>query len=109
MGLKTNNYEVKKLGITLPRAYALIKNLRIDGESAVADFVVQVTRENSIKLQPIETAKVHFKVDRNENPYVTAYRVAKSSKEVQEFNPETNKMETVVKHEPFYGWEDDIV
>lgn len=109
MGLKTTNYDVKKLGITLPKAYAVVKNLRIDGESAVADFSIQATRENSFKLQPIETARVYFKVDRNENPYVTAYRVAKGSKEVQEFKPETGKMETVVKHEPFHGWEDDIV
>ena len=30
MGLKTTNYEVKKLGITLPVAYAIIKKKTIE-------------------------------------------------------------------------------
>lgn len=109
MGLKTTNYEVKKLGITLPVAYAIIKNLRINGNEGTAEFAVQSTRDTATSLSPIETVKVNFIVNRNENPFVTAYEKAKSQKEVTQWNEETHKIETVLVGEPFYGWEDDIV
>lgn len=109
MGLKTTNYTVKKLGITLPKAYAIIKNLRIDGKSAVAEFAVQITRDNSMFMQPIETAKIYFEVDRNESPYITAYRKAKESREVLAPNPLTGKLENTIEYGIFHGWEDDIV
>lgn len=108
MGFKTKNFEVKKLGIVLPEAYAIISHLAVSGTSGYAEFAIQSSRDNSLKLQPIETVRIDFKVDRNESPYVTAYRKAKSQKEVKRFNQETKEMETVLVGEPFYGWEDDI-
>ena len=109
MGLKTTNYEVKKLGIVLPQAYAIIKNLRIDGNNGTAEFAVQSTRDTATSLSPIETVKVSFEVNRNENPYITAYEKAKSQREERQWNEETHKIETVLVGEHFYGWEDDIV
>lgn len=109
MGFKTNNYEVKKLGITLPEAYAIIKSLTVEGESGFAEFAIQSTRDNSLKMRPVETIRVDFKVNRNESPYITAYRQAKSQKEVRKFNSATRLQETVLVNEPFYDWYDDIV
>ena len=108
MGFKTNNYEVKKLGIVLPEAYAIISRLTVSGNSGFAEFAIQSTRDNSLKLQPIETVRVDFKVDRNESPYITAYRQAKAQKEGVRYNYETHKEEKVLINEPFYGWSDDI-
>ena len=109
MGLKTTNYEVKELGITLPVAYAYIRKLHIDGSNGVAEFVVQSTRETAQALYPIKTIKVDFTVNRNENPYITAYQKAKGQREILQLNEEANKMEKVLVGEVFYGWEDDIV
>jgi hypothetical protein len=107
MGFKTTNYTIQKTMITLPEAYALIKNIRIDGKSGVAEFAIQSSRNNSMFLQPVDVVKVFFEVDRNESPYITAYRKAKESKEVFIPNPETGKLEPVIEHGFFYNWEDD--
>jgi hypothetical protein len=108
MGLKTTNYEIKKLGVTLPNAYAMVKKLMIDGTSGYAEFVIQSTRDKSVNLSPIDTVRVDFVVDRNESPYVTAYRVAKGQKIVKQLNRETHEYEDTVVNMPFHGWEDDI-
>jgi hypothetical protein len=108
MGFKKTNYEVKKLGITLPEAYANIRNLKIDGENGYAEIVVQSTREATGKLAPLETVRVDFKVNSNENPFVTAYNTAKGQKTVKMFNTETHQVEDKVVNMPFYDWTDDI-
>lgn len=109
MGLKTTNYEVKKLGITLPIAYAKIENLVIRGKYARADFVIQTDRNATESKAPIERVSVEFALNRNESPFVTAYNTAKMSYEDNAINEETGKVEKVVKYNPFYGWVDDIV
>ena len=109
MGFKTTNYTTRKTMITLPEAYAMIRNIRIDGKSGVADFAIQSSRDNSMFLQPVEVVKIFFEVDRNESPYVTAYRKAKESKEVLAPNIETGKLEPTIEHGFFYEWEDDIL
>ena len=109
MGFKKANYEVKKLGIVLPEAYAIIRKMQIDGEHGYAEIVVQSTREATEKLTPIETVRVDFKVNRNENPFVTAYNAAKAQKTVKMFNTETHQVEDKVVNMPFYDWTDDIV
>ena len=109
MGLKTNNYEVKKLGITLPEAYAIISHLTVSGDSGYAEFAIQSTRDNSLKLQPIEIVRVDFKVDRNESPYITAYRQAKAQREINRFNQDTEQMEPVFIPGFFSNWDNDIV
>ena len=114
MGLKTKNYEVKKLGITLPEAYAIVKDLTVRGKSGYAVIAVQSSRENAEKvvdgtMSALEEHRIDFTVNRDENDRATAYAKAKSQKEVTQFNEETMKLETVTVNEPFYGWEDDIV
>ena len=109
MGFKKANYEVKKLGITLPEAYAIIRNLKIDGENGYAEIVVQSTREATGKLAPLEIVRVDFKVNRNENPFITAYNTAKAQKTVKMFNTETHALEDKVVNMPFYDWDDDIL
>ena len=108
MGLKINNYKVKNRGITLPEAYAIINRLTVSGNSGYAEFYIQSSRDNSLKLQPIDTVRVDFKVNRNESPYITAYRQAKAQKEIRKYNAEKKEFETVIENAPFYGWEDDI-
>ena len=41
MGLQTTNYEVKKLGITLDTAYAIVSKLSVDGTHGQAEFHIQ--------------------------------------------------------------------
>ena len=108
MGLKKSNYEIKELGMTLPEAYALVKDLEIRGTQAVAKIVVQQSRNFAMSKSPIASATVRFAVNRNENPYETAYKVAKGTRIEQRFNEETGKYENVEIPMPFYGWEDDI-
>ena len=102
MGFKKKNHTVPEIGITLPEAYAAIKNIYIEGERGNAEFVVQANRDNVFSLEPIERVYVPFTVNRNENPYKTAYNAAKGTKTVSVRGKE------YVEHMPFYGWEDDV-
>ena len=79
MGLKTFNYEVKKLGITVPTAYAIIRNMEIHGSKGKAEFIIQSTRETTKTKEPLERFYLDFCVNRNENPYITAYNTAKGT------------------------------
>ena len=109
MGLKKQNYEIKELGMTLPEAYAMVKDLEIRGTQAVAKIVVQQSRDFAMSKSPIASATVRFAVNRNENPYETAYKVAKGTRIEQRFNEETHKYEDIEIPMPFFGWEDDIL
>ena len=109
MGLVKNNHEVKGLGITLPTAYAYLKNLKIDGETAIAEFYIQASRENAKNLEPLEKKTLRFKVDRNKNPYETAYIESKKQVEKEQPNSVTGEVEKVLIDGIFTGWVDDIV
>ena len=110
MGLKTTNYEVKKLGIVIPTAYAIIKDLHIKGEYARADFIIQSNRTSTADKEPLEVVKVEFGLNRNESPFITAYKTAKGQHYENKYNEKTNKVErVVVNNSVLYGWEDDIV
>lgn len=109
MGLKTTNYEVKKLGIALPNAYAIITDLRLDRKKGYATFAIQATRDNAENLNPIDTVKVTFDVNLNENPFITAYREAASQRIVEMYDPHTGNMVEQLVNMPFYGWTNDIV
>ena len=114
MGLKTTNYEVKSMGITLPEAYAIVKDLTTKGNSGFAIIAVQSSRENANKvvkgeMKALEEVRIDFNVTRETNDRITAYEKAKSQKIVRQWNEETRTMEDVVVSMPFYGWEDDIV
>ena len=113
MGLKTKNYVAKKLGMTLPEAYAIVKDLTVKGTSGYAIIAVQTSRENADKvikgeLNALEEVRVDFIVNRDDNDRATAYVAAKSQKTNKRWNPETKQMEDVTVNMPFYGWKDDI-
>ncbi len=105
MGLKISNYKVQCMGVTLPTAYAVIRNITVNGENGVAAFAIHQSRELAIDttIRPYHMENIHFKVDRNVNDRVTAYRVATA--------PYTEKegKEEVTKYPFFYGWENDII
>lgn len=110
MGLKTTNYEVHNLGITLPEAYAKIREMRLRKDNVVdVTFVVQTTRENTERLAPIETRSIHFTWDRKSDLAETAYAEAKKREEYKSRDPQTGKEVTLYNDAPFYGWTDDIV
>lgn len=109
MGLKKTNYEIKELGITLPEAYAMVKDLEIKGTEAVAKIAVQQSRDFAMSKTPIASATVRFTVNRNENPYETAYKIAKGTTTARRYNPKTKLVELAEVPMPFNGWEDDIV
>ena len=108
MGLKTNNYYVKDLGIIVPQAYAIIENIVIKGRYARADFIVQSDRTATSNKKPLERVSVEFTLNRNQNPFVTAYNTAKSQYEKNHINEETGEPEKLMVNQPFYGWVDDI-
>lgn len=117
MGLKTFNYEVKKLGITVPTAYAIIRNMEIHGSKGKAEFIIQSTRETTKTKEPLERFYLDFCVNRNENPYITAYNTAKGTVPklvIEEIIDETTgkpKHKKVEKQVPniLHGWIDDII
>ena len=105
MGLKTKNYVVKKTDTPLAEAYAIIKNLEIYGNYARADFAIQASREKAQEIEPHEIIPVEFPLDRNENPFVTAYKTATKEITVKD---ENGNVVQIVKM-PFFGWDNDIV
>ena len=90
MGLKTTNYEVKELGITVPTAYAQITSITSDREgNAYAQFVVQQSRDDIEVKDDIERLSVSYMINKSKPLYEQLYDVAKKT--------------------IFDGWEDDIV
>ena len=113
MGLKKQNYESKALEIVIPQAYAIIKTIQVEGDSGVATFHIQTSRNAADKKTPIEKIDVPFEVNRNENPFITAYRAAKAEKTIERytFDKEQGKPVKipVTVRAAFFGWDDDIV
>jgi hypothetical protein len=114
MGLKTTNYEIKKLGITLPNAYAMVKDLVVQGKTGYANIIVQSSRENAYKvldgrMQALEEVRVDFTVSRDTNDRATAYAEAKKETIEKRYNMQYKMFEHIPVQMPFFGWEDDIV
>lgn len=111
MGLKTINYKIEELGITLPEAYAIVRDLYITENKCTAVFSIQnAPRDKALNLKPIEVKRISFEIeDRNENPYKTAYKKAKEMKYTYTYNSEKGEEISIENPMPFYGWEDDIV
>ena len=109
MGLKTTNYTIKKLGIQLQTAYAILKKIKITNNRGEATFAIQVSRDNAENLEPIETVSTVFEFKRNENPVETAYNTVKGEKYEECLNEETGEFETMKVKQALYGWVDDIV
>lgn len=109
MGLKNTNYVSEKNGLRVANAYALIKNLRIEGEYGEAIFAIHYSREEAMNKPSLETVAIRFKVDRNESPYITAYKKATEKYVTKEIDPETGEEKEVVTGMPFKDWQDDLV
>ena len=111
MGLKTNNYVSKRIGITLPVAYAVLRTLEIDATDRVrATFTIQTDRENAKKYAPIDKVEINFTWDRKTDPAKMAYETAKTEIHEVYMWDGTKKEETkVTEYGTLYGWEDDIV
>ena len=90
MVLKTTNYEVKDLGITVPTAYAQVTSLFIDKASnAYADFSIQQNRDDIATKEAFTKESISCTIDKTQPIYTQVYNNAK---------------ETIFK-----DWEDDIV
>lgn len=89
MGLKKKNYFVESLGLTLPDAYAQIREVYLKGESCTAVFYIQKDRESVASFASLEKIHLNLKIDRNKNLLEQAYDRAKKTL--------------------FKGWEDDLV
>jgi hypothetical protein len=89
MGLKKKNYEVEKIGITLPLAYAQVREISIYENECNATIFVHKDRESIEKFAPIETKTLCFKFDRSKNLLGQIYENAK-----EKF---------------FHDWQDDII
>lgn len=110
MGLKTKNYVSKTTGITLPTAYAKIKDLVLNGNNGRAIFAIHSTREAMDKFAPVDKVEVHFAWDRKKDIAETAYEAAKKeTRTVEEYNPETGEVVTKTEYGTLYGWDNDIV
>lgn len=108
MGLKTTNYEIKELGITLPEAYAVLSKIRSHGPHYVAEFSVQTSREAALSKRPICVRTIVFDADRKDNLFEMAYKAAKEQRIKKDYNATTFEIEDKVVNMPFYGWENDI-
>lgn len=115
MGKYTTNYSVPNMDHTLETAYAVIRDLTIRGSRGTAVIAIQKTRELALKGAPFQTIKFEFDIDRNESPYITAYKKASEGttyKETYFENPDEDILPIEVevkKGGPLYGWEDDII
>lgn len=112
MGLKTTNFEAKKMGEILPEAYAIIRSTVVNSNGqGVATIGVHRTRElaSNPNITPYHEEKIYFTVNRNVNDRETVYKKATTPYMTKEFNPETNMVEDKEVKPFFYGWENDII
>ncbi len=109
MGLKTTNYVSKSTGITLPTAYAKIKDLVLNGNKGRAIFAIQANRENIDKFAPVDKVEVNFTWDRKSDIAKTAYETAKAETRTVEKYNEKGEPYTEVEYGTLYGWQDDII
>lgn len=112
MGLKKENYYSKKYNWTFPSAYALIRDLSIKDDKAHAVFEIQENRDEFFKKEPLGIVNFYFEVNRNESPYITAYKKVKETKQTYIKRINKDNTEEIIKTNyikmPFADWEDDI-
>ena len=111
MGLTKSNYYSKSTGITLPIAYAVLKDLVLNGTKARAIFVIQSSRNATQNFVPIDKTEVNFEWDRKSNLAEMAYEKAKTQNfEIQEgWDEEKHEPITKIEYGLLYGWNNDIV
>ena len=110
MGLKQENYELKKVGITIPEAYAVLRNLIIESDNRVrAIFAIQQSREMTSTHDPLKKVEVHFVWDRKTDPAKMAYKEAKKQMITRAVKNENGEWVEQEFPGELNGWEDDIV
>ena len=79
MGLKSTNYISKSMGIVLPNAYAILKNLVLENDNEVrAIFSIQANREYAKQYKALDTVEIKFIWDRLSDLSKMAYQAAKT-------------------------------
>ena len=112
MGLKTENYHIKKFDLVLPSAYAKLRTLVLNSNGTVsATFSVQQSRAHCEQFEPIDIVKVDTKTvwDRTIPLEKFAYETAKNEMRTVEVYDENRKSEVKTEYGTLYGWQDDIV
>ena len=90
MGFIKTNYDIEKLGITLPEAYAQINRVSVNIDGSVsAIFSIQQKREDINNKRDIDTVHYRCKIDKDLPLHKQVYEKAKA--------------------DIFSEWEDDIV
>lgn len=111
MGLKTTNYFVKNLGISLPNAYAKIRTLVLENDGTVrATFGIQQSRELLDSYSPIEIVSVQTKNvwDRKTPLEKVAYEAVKQ--ETYKSKDEYSEIEIEkTDFNALFGWDNDIL
>lgn len=110
MGLIKNNYFSKSTGLTLPTAYAIIKDLVLNGNNGRAIFVIQSSRNATQNYKPIDKVEIPFVWDRKTDIAKVAYETAKTQiiKE-QVFDELSEHYQEVERPGVLYGWTNDFV
>lgn len=113
MGLKKQNYESKKLGITLPEAYAYITDFKLKESGGKtygrAIFAIQTSREACVSKAPIEEVVLEsIELDRSKNVLAQAYEKMKEGSTYEVEDPITHEKQVISSGMPFYKWHDDL-
>lgn len=110
MGLKTNNYQSKSLGVLLPSAYAKLTMLNVYSDDTVrAIFTIQQTREAIEKLSAVDKVEITFVWDRVTDVAKMAYEIARNEiKTISITNDDGTEAEIKVPG-TLYGWQNDII
>lgn len=90
MGLKTTNYEIRELGLTVPTAYAQLAHVSVDLDgSASGIFIIQQARKDIGVKEALGKEFFRCKVDKTKPIHTQIY--------------------TAAKERVFTDWEDDII
>ncbi len=109
MGLIKDNYYSKSTGLTLPNAYAVIKDIVLNGNKGRAIFVIQSSRTATQDFRPIDKVEIPFTWDRKTDIARVAYETAKTQLIREYTEDEDGNIVEVNKQGVLYGWQDDIV
>lgn len=108
MGLIKNNYFSKSTGLTLPTAYAIIKDIVLNGNNGRAIFVIQSSRNATQNYKPIDKVEIPFVWDRKTDIAKIAYETAKTQKiKERVFDELSGEYKEIEKEGILYGWTDD--
>lgn len=110
MGLIKNNYFSKSTGLTLPTAYAILKDLVLNGNNARAIFVIQSSRNATENFKPLDKVEVRFEWDRKTDIAKLAYETAKTQRIKEEvYNEKFDSFVVEERDGVLFGWNDDKI